>query len=476
MGQLIHHNSPLFILTLSAPCAGSACTSVQTEIIYENLQPSMWRVSVNFIKIDEWRRTLQNLLDDITAVSGESGKISRDDLRPALDAWEVLKEVYPHLRALPFPPPHQDVHTLLEHEPVVSMLGTNFQMTGTGFDSLELQLRPYLTSYTTEEQLLEPFVWHLVDSVRIYGAFEVLASGAITLVDVPGFGDANKTRTRRTKEYLKNVEVVILVADIKRAADDQAMHDYFEKFLHQMIAIDGRVESLLILLTGADVRINEDQLHHLGSGQRQIIQKMRQDIFHLSESLDEQEKQYDILFVNYLAAPTGSAECKELLERVRSRKSLKEHTTSQLQQAKAAKDTYIAHQRSARARKVFLELYRQVYFTIKQDSACQPPSLPIFCIGSTDYTELLLTERRHRPPVVFTDLEDTGIPQLCRHIHDFGSRKAIWTSMPTQTGLIYCGNQLRATFFLHDGIRGSQPMRMQQEDWWKPSKIPWTKY
>ncbi|KAG2740895.1 hypothetical protein P692DRAFT_20956584, partial [Suillus brevipes Sb2] len=85
--------------------------------------------------------------------------------------------------------------------------------------------------------------------VRIYGAFEVLASSAITLVDVPGFGDANKTRTRRTKEYLKNVEVVILVADIKRAADDQAMHDYFEKFLHQMIAIDGRVESLLILFT-----------------------------------------------------------------------------------------------------------------------------------------------------------------------------------------------------------------------------------
>jgi hypothetical protein len=31
-------------------------------------------------------------------------------------------------------------------------------------------------------------------SVRIYGAFDVLASSAVTLVDVPGFGDANKTR------------------------------------------------------------------------------------------------------------------------------------------------------------------------------------------------------------------------------------------------------------------------------------------
>lgn len=42
-----------------------------------------------------------------------------------------------------------------------------------------------------------------------------------------------------------------------------------------------------------------------------------------------------------------------------------------------------------------------------------------------DYTQLLVTDRRYRAPVVFTDLEDTGIPQLRRHIHDFGSEKAI---------------------------------------------------
>ncbi|KAG2037148.1 hypothetical protein BDR03DRAFT_1011067 [Suillus americanus] len=434
----------LFILTLLARCAGSACTSVQTEIIYEDLLPSTWRASVNFIEKDEWKKTLQNLLDDITAVC-ESGalKIEREDFRPALDAWDILKEecsfdatvramlmslsvqVYPHLRALSFPPPHQDVHALLQHEPVASMLGKSPMDISYIINLNHAQLRPYLTSYVTGEQLSEPSVWHLVDSVRVYGAFEVLASGAVTLVDVPGFGDANKTRTKRTKEYLKNVEIVILVADIKRAADDQAMHNYFEKFLHQMIAIDGRVESLLIVLTGADVRINEDQLHHLGSNQRQIIQKMRQEIVHLSESLDEQEKRFDMLFLNFYMAPKDGPEFMGLSERLRSTREIKGQTASQLQLAKAAKDTYIAHQRSARARSVFLELYRQVYCSIKQDSASRPPSLPVFCIGSMDYTQLLVTDRRYRAPVVFTDLEDTGIPQLRRHIHDFGSEKAI---------------------------------------------------
>ncbi|KAG2106221.1 uncharacterized protein F5147DRAFT_761780 [Suillus discolor] len=355
-------------------------TRADTEIIYEDLPPSTWRASVKFIEKDEWKKTLHNLLDDIRFILTFVHYHSPRLIKTYIHSW-TMNLWCPYL------------------------------------------LRPYLTSL--EEQLSEPSLWHLVDSVRIYGAFEVLASGAVTLVDVPGFGDANKTRTKRTKEYLKNVEVVILVADIKRAADDEAMHIYFEKFLHQMIAIDGRVESLLILLTGADIRINEDQLHHLGSNQRQIIQKMCQEIDRLSESLDEQDKQSNVFFLEFYMAPKDGPEFAGLSQRLHSTREMKDQTTRQLQLANATKDTYIAHQRSARARNVFLELYRQVYCSIKQDSTCQPPSLPIFCIGSMDYTQLLVTNKRHRAPVVFTDLEDTGIPQLCRYIHDFGCKKAI---------------------------------------------------
>ncbi|KAG1769054.1 hypothetical protein EV702DRAFT_1203036 [Suillus placidus] len=429
----------LFILTLSARCTNSACTSVQTEIIYEDLFPSTWRASVNFIEKDEWKKTLQNLLDDITAVcEGGALKIGRDDFRPALDAWDILKEECSNSFFRCFYVGYADVADAFVHYHSPRLIKTyihswnmnlwcpylvpTFRRRALALTAWSCRkLRPYLTSHVMGEQLSEPSVWHLVDSVRIYGAFEVLASGAVTLVDVPGFGDANKTRTKRTKEYLKNVEVVILVADIKRAADDQAMHDYFESFLHQIIAIDGRVESLLILLTGADVRINEDQLHHLGSNQRQIIQKMCQEIDDLSESLYEQGKRFDIFFLEFFVAPTDGPRVRGTV----GASALDQRNASQLELAKAAKDTYIAHQRSSRARDVFLELYRQVYCSIKQDPACQPPSLPIFCIGSMDYTQLSVTDRRYRAPVVFTDLEDTGIPQLCRHIHDFGFKKAI---------------------------------------------------
>ncbi|OAX35173.1 hypothetical protein K503DRAFT_392037 [Rhizopogon vinicolor AM-OR11-026] len=69
------------------------------------------------------------------------------------------------------------------------------------------QLRKYSTSYAVvEEQPLRSFVWRLVDSVRIYGEFDALASGSVTLVDVPGFGDADKTRCD-TNSNLSIVEI-----------------------------------------------------------------------------------------------------------------------------------------------------------------------------------------------------------------------------------------------------------------------------
>lgn len=198
--------------------ADGACTSVQTEVIYENLLPSAWRASIKFVAQDDWENTLSNMLGDLEAYREAYTDGVHSDSGPAMDAWETLKEVYPHLRALSFPPPYQDIHVLLEHEVVESKLGTEKQINGKGFDDLELQLRPYLTSYTknVEGERPESSVWHLVDSVRIYGAFDVLASHAVSLVDVPGFGDANKTRTKRTEEYLKTAEVVVLGSLLER--------------------------------------------------------------------------------------------------------------------------------------------------------------------------------------------------------------------------------------------------------------------
>ncbi|OJA10930.1 hypothetical protein AZE42_03057 [Rhizopogon vesiculosus] len=278
------------------------------------------------------------------------------------------------------------------------------------------QLRQYFTSYAVvEQQPLQPFVWRLVDSVRIYGAFDALASGSVTLVDVPGFGDANKTRSKRTDDYLKCADVVVLVADIKRAADDQAMHDYFQKFLRHMI-LDQRTQSLVIVLTGADVRTTENQLHYLSAKQCHEIQQMEQEIQTLSDKVDELKTQR-------AAMGTATPRDPTCMERLLNIMHETDATNSRLETAKVAKCTYIAHQRSAHVEDAFLQLYHLAYHSIVKDS--EPPSLPVFCVGSTDFNQLLATDQRRRVPLVFTDPEDTGIPQLARHIQNFGYKQII---------------------------------------------------
>ncbi|KAG1824906.1 uncharacterized protein BJ212DRAFT_553558 [Suillus subaureus] len=283
-----------------------------------------------------------------------------------------------------------------------------------------------MTSYTSIVEG-ESLAWHLVDSIRIYGAFEVLSSSAVTLVDVPGFGDANKARTKRTEECLKTAEVVILVADIKRAADDQAMRDYFMKFLRQMIRIDGSMESLMIVLTGADVRIDEDQLHHLDSTQRHKIQQMCQEIDRLSDNLEEQQIQAEMLHteLDNNRRDNTVAPLSEIAQRMQCNTVMKDQTYKQLRLTIAAKDAYVAHQRSSHVRNIFLHLYHCVYRNIIQNSTHEPPPLPLFCIGSMDFNQLMGVNRRHRAPLVFTTPEDTGIPKLRQHIHDFGCRNAL---------------------------------------------------
>ncbi|OJA10927.1 hypothetical protein AZE42_03054 [Rhizopogon vesiculosus] len=329
-------------------------------------------------------------------------------------ALSTRADVYPHLRALQFPPPPQDTNTLLQQESVATILGTEIQLKGTSFDTLESEETPAILDF------LRPFVWRLVDSVRIYGAFDVLSSSAVTLVDVPGFGDANKTRTKRTEEYLKRADVVVLVADIKRAADDQAIRDYFEKFLRQMI-LDQRMQSMIIVLTGADVPTSEDQLHYLDTKQHNVIQLMREHIDRLSNNMDELEREQVNLRLNAMDGPAGMVRRWREIEECRR----------QLTIALATKDTYVALQRSARVKEAFLHLYRQVYYSVTKGSepVPEPPSLPIFCVGSTDFNKLrvLGMDRRRTAlsPLVFTDQEDTGIPQLCRHIQDFGYKQVL---------------------------------------------------
>ncbi|KAG1824907.1 uncharacterized protein BJ212DRAFT_554371 [Suillus subaureus] len=81
--------------------ADVTCTSVQTEVFYEDLPPSTWRASIKFVGKDEWKKTLSNMLDDLDVyvqLGGGTSNIGHDihdDSGPAMAAWGTLKEESP---------------------------------------------------------------------------------------------------------------------------------------------------------------------------------------------------------------------------------------------------------------------------------------------------------------------------------------------------------------------------------------------
>ncbi|KAH7925971.1 hypothetical protein BV22DRAFT_1128553 [Leucogyrophana mollusca] len=317
---------------------------------------------------------------------------------------------------------HIQLENLLNDEAVRALLGAEIAIGPCRPAELEARLRHYVTSRVHVAGV--PAHWHLVELVKVYGAFEALASGAVTLVDVPGYGDANKTRTERTQEYLRNADQIALVADIKRAVDDTTTREYLRTFIHRLIGIDGRKGSLMVLLTGSDNPISEKQVHRMTEKQRSVVQGW--------------EAEEDELMAEQANLRAARAWLSGALENDQTDAKLKQNMKDDIFQICKREDeiskslvaltstkySYVAQQRSSGVAEDLQQLYQSIYRSIagprNQKNKCT--SLPIFCIGSTDF--LRLSHLDNMQPMVFRDINDTGIPRLRQHIANTGHRQA----------------------------------------------------
>ncbi|KAF7978563.1 hypothetical protein HWV62_45488 [Athelia sp. TMB] len=99
------------------------------------------------------------------------------------------------------------VETLMAERYISSCLGETVEVCAKDAETLKLEARPksFFTSAKANLNLLtqlkkytnpdagDPAIWYLIKSIQIHGNFEALSTG-VTLVDLPGYGDANTTR------------------------------------------------------------------------------------------------------------------------------------------------------------------------------------------------------------------------------------------------------------------------------------------
>ncbi|CZR42561.1 uncharacterized protein FPRO_09864 [Fusarium proliferatum ET1] len=88
-------------------------------------------------------------------------------------------------------------------------------------EALAEEIKPFLDSTTVEHGGEKQFsAWPLVKEVRIYTKADVLKPG-ITLVDLPGCGDAVGSRSEVTENFAHRLDVRMVVSPIIRAADEK---------------------------------------------------------------------------------------------------------------------------------------------------------------------------------------------------------------------------------------------------------------
>ncbi|KAF9771618.1 hypothetical protein IL306_010737 [Fusarium sp. DS 682] len=88
-------------------------------------------------------------------------------------------------------------------------------------DKLSETIKPFLDSTTGKHGGAHQFAaWPLVKEVRIYAKADILKSG-ITLVDLPGCGDAVESRSEVAEKYAHRLDVRLVVSPIIRAADEK---------------------------------------------------------------------------------------------------------------------------------------------------------------------------------------------------------------------------------------------------------------
>ncbi|KAJ7659768.1 hypothetical protein DFH06DRAFT_1326791 [Mycena polygramma] len=387
-----------------AVSASAACTAVATEISYKDIQNI--EAVIEFISREEWRARLSRLIEDVvdTAVDTQEGPADNSSISPACRAREKILGIYPQLKDVD--PKHWVVEELLTDPLVNQHLGRTEDLKASLALIDSLQLEQFLSSAITSLSPNTRALWPLVRIVKIAGQFDVLSTG-VTLVDLPGNGDADIARDGVASEYLKTADAWPASREPKMTATSISIYIGSEHHVDCLIfqtpivstslaqlILDGRIQdnSLLLLLTGADNPIGSNEILLDSSKQAAVARSLATEIQNLQIRKERQKHSHAKKVVERL-------ERQIIAKRVEKENKIKE------------KNRLLAFQRSEVVKEHLKQKIIELFKEISQSET--RVHIPIFCLGSRDYIYMDTVETD--TPTIFVQREETGIPRLRHH-------------------------------------------------------------
>lgn len=272
--------------------------NIQTQV-YENIDDRITDQA-------EAQHILDDLIPKVTAVWGftltELHDMTPDDvLKSKPDVWSLIEKQVVHFNS-------------------------------SSAEALSQQVKPYLDSTADTHGSDRQFAaWPLVRDARLFVRADIL-KGGMSLVDLPGLGDAVESRATLAREFYDKLAVTIIVAPIVRAADETTAKSLLSRHQALQLQMSNRFnkKGMVVVLTKTDDLDIEAYLRHSPEAKkRPELAQDREAIKDMTENIKQLESESKAL----------KKTMRRMRKLVRTLKRRAKDTKSKLQKAKAKANT-----------------------------------------------------------------------------------------------------------------------------------------
>ncbi|KAM9392905.1 nuclear GTPase SLIP-GC-like isoform 2-T2 [Pholidichthys leucotaenia] len=228
-----------------------ACTSVMIKV-EANRTDSKYRAEIEFIKKEEWEEEAHSWHQFLPNKGVQEEEEEDDDENDEDDGEAEMSALYGNEWKHMSPNSFMDKKYFKEI-PEFLLSKKKEVMCAT---AKELSVK--IVRYTKNGDKDKQWFWPLVKCVTVKVPNSDLLKH-VTLVDIPGTGDRNKSRDRMWKEIIRDCSTVWIVADISRAASEKETWEILEN-ASSLIGNGGECQQIDFICTKSDICGNLDDL------------------------------------------------------------------------------------------------------------------------------------------------------------------------------------------------------------------------
>ncbi|KDQ63222.1 hypothetical protein JAAARDRAFT_188822 [Jaapia argillacea MUCL 33604] len=399
--------------------SGRACTSVPTEFSFKDIQH--YEAIITFREEEEWKEEVLALQADFS----QSLDGSQEDRKFLMEVDARWKAVCPHvteqsIRSL-------DVDQILSQGGFKDVLGQTEYLSSPDPSELQKMLYHRMAGNRTDTTG-DPTVE--TKKIQVFGKFPALSTG-VTLVDVPGSGDANSVRL----EPLYTLDNMSRkVVEQKRAIDNLDALEKLKTLIKRLFS-DGRLAdcSLSLVFTMADMPVDFHEVdQYMPYGDENVIRGLHEQVTTVDRYKAEKQNLEKKLRSMKTTRSKAALALKKQIEGIDVR--LDALGPQYINQSKQLK-SLLAKIRSKRVVIGFEHILGEICGALSIDVTVplpllgvgfanlpqRLPRLPIFCVATHDYLEL----QRFGEPLIFAQEQETQIPDLREHIVTYGTTRNV---------------------------------------------------